>query len=151
MLAEAKPAPTDHAYLIAKGIQPQGILIDAAGRLVIGLRDIDGTIHTVQRIDARGNKRFLTGGIKTDHFAVIGKWRPGTPHLLVCEGWATGASIHEATGDPVVVAFDAGNLIRVTRVLRRRYRNIELTIVADNDAKADRADNPGVEAASQAA
>ena len=151
ILAEAKPAPTDHAYLIAKGIQPQGILIDAAGRLVIGLRDIDGTIHTVQRIDARGNKRFLTGGIKTDHFAVIGEWRPGTPHLLVCEGWATGASIHEATGDPVVVAFDAGNLIRVTRVLRRRYRNIELTIVADNDAKADRADNPGVEAASQAA
>ena len=151
ILAEAKPAPADHPYLIAKGIQPHGILTDAASRLVIGLRDIDGIIHTVQRIDARGNKRFLTGGIKADHFAVIGEWTADTPHLLVCEGWATGASIHEATGDPVVVAFDAGNLIRVTRVLRRRHRNIELTIVADNDAKADRADNPGVEAATQAA
>lgn len=151
ILAEAKPAPADHAYLIAKGIQPHGILIDGKERLVIGLRDIDGIIHTVQRIDARGNKRFLTGGIKADHFAVIGEWTADTPHLLVCEGWATGASIHEATGDPVVVAFDAGNLIRVTGVLRRRHSNIELTIVADNDARTDRADNPGVEAATQAA
>lgn len=151
ILAEAKPAPADHPYLIAKGIQPHGILTDAASRLVIGLRDIDGIIHTVQRIDARGNKRFLTGGIKADHFAVIGEWTADTPHLLVCEGWATGASIHEATGDPVVVAFDAGNLIRVTGVLRRRHSNIELTIVADNDARTDRADNPGVEAATQAA
>ncbi len=151
ILAEAKPAPANHPYLIAKGIQPHGILTDAASRLVIGLRDIDGTIHTLQRIDGQGKKRFLTGGIKADHFAVIGDWAPDTPHLLVCEGWATGASIHEATGDPVAVAFDAGNLIRVARVLRRRHRNIELTIVADNDAKADRADNPGVEAATEAA
>ncbi|MEY3702946.1 MAG: hypothetical protein RLZZ561_566, partial [Pseudomonadota bacterium] len=151
ILAEAKPAPADHPYLIAKGVQPHGILIDAAGRLVIGLRDVDGTIHTLQRIDAQGKKRFLTGGIKADNFAVIGDWAPDTSHLLVCEGWATGASIHEATGDPVIVAFDAGNLIRVARVLRRRHRNIELTIVADNDAKADHADNPGVEAATQAA
>lgn len=151
ILAEAKPAPADHPYLIAKGVQPHGILIDTSGRLLIGLRDIDGTIHTLQRIDGQGNKRFLTGGAKADNFAVIGDWTPDTPHLLVCEGWATGASIHEATGHPVVVAFDAGNLIRVARVLRRRHRNIELTIVADNDVKADRADNPGVEAATQAA
>lgn len=151
VLAAAKLVPADHPYLVAKGIQPYGILIDGEGRLVIGLRDIDGIIHTVQRIDTRGNKRFLTGGIKADHFAVIGDWTADTPHLLVCEGWATGASIHEATGDPVVVAFDAGNLIRVTGVLRRRHSNIELTIVADNDARADRADNPGVEAATQAA
>jgi putative DNA primase/helicase len=151
ILADAKPAPANHPYLIAKGIKPLGILIDTAGRLVIGLRDIDGVIHTVQRIDAHGNKRFLAGGAKADHFAVIGEWTEDTPHLLVCEGWATGASIHEATGEPVVVAFDAGNLIRVTRVLRRRYPNIELTIVADNDAKPDRTDNPGVAAATEAA
>ena len=151
ILADAKPAPANHPYLITKGVQPHGILIDAAGRLVIGLRDIDGIIHTVQRIDGDGNKRFLTGGAKADHFAVIGEWTEGTYHLLVCEGWATGASIHEATGEPVVVAFDAGNLIRVTRVLRRRYPNLELTIVADNDAKSDRTDNPGVAAANEAA
>lgn len=151
ILAEANPAPADHPYLIAKGVQPHGILIDTSGLLLIGLRDIDGTIQTLQRIDGQGNKRFLTGGTKADHFTVIGEWTADTHHLLVCEGWATGASIHEATGDPVVVAFDAGNLIRVARVLRRRHRNIELTIVADNDAKADRADNPGVEAATQAA
>ena len=30
--------------------------------------------------------------------------------FLICEGWATGASLHEATGLPVVAAMDAGNL-----------------------------------------
>jgi len=151
VLAEASPAPADHPYLVTKGIQPHGILIDAAGRLVIGLHDINGAIHTLQRIDQQGNKRFLTGGAKADHFAVIGEWAADTPHLLICEGWATGASIHEVTGDPVIVAFDAGNLQRVARVLRQRYPAIDITIIADNDDKPDRTDNPGVTAATQAA
>ena len=86
ILAGAAPAPTTHPYLQAKGILPHGLLVDADGRLVIGLRDIDGTLHTVQRIDAQGNKRFLAGGAKADHFAVIGDWDENTPHLLVCEG-----------------------------------------------------------------
>lgn len=151
VLAKASPAPADHPYLVTKGIQPHGILIDAAGRLVIGLHDINGAIHTLQRIDRQGNKRFLTGGAKADHFAVIGEWAADTPHLLICEGWATGASIHEVTGDPVIVAFDAGNLQRVARVLRQRYPAINITIIADNDDKPGRTDNPGVTAATQAA
>lgn len=151
ILASAASAPSTHAYLQAKGILPHGLLVDADGRLVIGLRDIDGALHTVQRIDAQGNKRFLAGGAKADHFAVIGNWDENTPHLLVCEGWATGASIHEATGETAVVAFDAGNLQRVTRVLRQRHPAIDITIVADNDDKPGRTDNPGVAAATQAA
>lgn len=151
ILAGAAPAPTTHPYLQAKAILPHGLLVDADGRLVIGLRDIDGALHTVQRIDAQGNKRFLAGGAKADHFAVIGDWDDNTPHLLVCEGWATGASIHEAVGETVVVAFDAGNLQRVARVLRQRYPAIDITIVADNDDNPGRTDNPGVAAATQAA
>lgn len=151
ILAGAAPAPPTHPYLQAKGIEPHGLMVDAEGRLVIGLRDIDGALHTVQRIDAQGNKRFLAGGAKADHFAVIGEWDDNTPHLLVCEGWATGASIHEAVGETAVVAFDAGNLQRVTRVLRQRYPAIDITIVADNDDKPGRTDNPGVAAATQAA
>jgi putative DNA primase/helicase len=150
-LAAAMSSPADHPYLVTKGIQPHGILTDAAGRLVIGLRDIDGAIQTLQRIDGQGNKRFLTGGAKANHFAVIGNWTPDTPHLLVCEGWATGASAHEVTGDPVIVAFDAGNLQRVARVLRKRYPTTDFTIVADNDDKPGRTDNPGLTAATQAA
>ncbi|MFA7587286.1 MAG: toprim domain-containing protein, partial [Novosphingobium sp.] len=151
ILASAVPAPSTHPYLQAKAIEPHDLLIDSEGRLVIGLRDIDGTLHTVQRIDAQGNKRFLAGGAKADHFAVIGDWGEDTAHLLVSEGWATGASIHEAIGEPVIVAFDAGNLQRVTRVLRQRHPAIDITIVADNDDKPGRTDNPGVAAATQAA
>ena len=151
ILASAVPTPSTHPYLQAKGIQLHGLMVDAEHRLVIGLRDIDGAVHTVQRIDAQGNKRFLAGGAKADHFAVIGDWDEDTQNLLVCEGWATGASIHEAVGEPVIVAFDAGNLQRVARVLRQRYLAIDITIVADNDDKPGRADNPGVTAATQAA
>lgn len=151
ILDSAAPAPPTHPYLQAKGIRPHDLLADADGRLVIGLRDIDGALHTVQRIDAQGNKRFLAGGAKADHFAVIGDWDDKTQHLLVCEGWATGASIHEAVGEPVIVTFDAGNLQRVSRVVRQRYPAIDITIVADNDDKPGRTDNPGVTAATQAA
>jgi hypothetical protein len=66
------------------------------------------------------------------------------------EGYATGATVHEATGDGVVVAMDSGNLIAVAPALRSRYPQAKLVVCADNDAKAD-GSNPGVEAARKAA
>ncbi len=53
--------------------------------------------------------------------------------ILLSEGYATGASLHMATGKPVAVAFDAGNLEPVARKLREKYPNAAITICADND------------------
>ena len=44
--------------------------------------------------------------------------------------FVTAASLFEASGWPVAVAFDAGNLQPVAEAIARRYRGIRLLIVA---------------------
>ncbi|MBL4558296.1 MAG: toprim domain-containing protein [Rhodobacteraceae bacterium] len=74
-----------------------------------------------------------------------------TGPVLICEGWATGASLHIATGHTVIAAMDAGNLMPVAEALRARFPEADLVLVADNDEKPDRDGNPGVEAARKVA
>jgi putative DNA primase/helicase len=151
----ARPAPDDHPYLLAKQVGPLGLRVDPRGHLLVPLQDFDGKLHSLETIGADGSKRFLAGGAKQGHFAVVG-WDP-TPlvepsgPLLICEGWATGASLHIATGHSVIVAMDAGNLLPVAKEFRARFAHTDLVIVADNDAKPDRDSNPGVVAAHKAA
>jgi putative DNA primase/helicase len=147
----AGPADPAHAYLVRKGVRPHGIRMEGLDVLIVPLVDIDGTIHTVQRIYEDGTKRFLTGGAKAGHFTPMGGPLAGAATILLCEGWATGATAHEATGLPVVAAMDAGNLKRVAPALREHFPDTLFVVLADNDAKPDRVDNPGVAAAMAAA
>ena len=147
----AGPADPDQAYLRRKGVQPFGIRMDMGGTLIIPLVDLDGTIHSIQRIYEDGSKRFLSGGAKADHFALIGGPLESAPAILLCEGWATGATAHAATDLPVVAAMDAGNLVRVAPLIQARFPDATLVILADNDLKPGRDTNPGVEAATAAA
>ncbi|MCC6008873.1 MAG: toprim domain-containing protein [Rhodobacteraceae bacterium] len=149
--AAASPAPDNHPYLVAKRVAPLSLRRDARGHLVVPLQDVDGHLHSLEFIAADGTKRFLAGGAKKGHFAVVGA-EPGplskpTGPLLICEGWATGASLHIATGHRVIAAMDAGNLMPVAEGLRARFPDADLVIVADNDVKPDRDSNPGVDAA----
>lgn len=151
----ARPAPDDHSYLTAKKVAPLGLRMDARGHLVVPLQDGDGRLHTVETIAPDGAKRFLAGGAKRGHFAVVGAepgplGEPNGP-VLICEGWATGASLHIATGHTVIAAMDAGNLMPVAEALRARFPAADLVLVADNDEKPDRNGNPGVEAARKVA
>ena len=115
------------------------------------LRDTAGTLHTIEFIAGDGTKRYLAGGAKAGHFCTIGGPLGASGAFLICEGWATGASLHEATGLPVVAAMDAGNLGPVAEQLRQSYPDAAITIVADNDDKPGRDINPGVNAATKAA
>jgi putative DNA primase/helicase len=97
---------------------------------VIPLR-ADGEIQSLQFINADGTKRFLTDGrIKGCYLSI------GSPQdvIYICEGYATGASIYEATGAAVVVAFNAGNLLTVSQAIRAKYPTIKLVMCADDDA-----------------
>lgn len=120
---------TTHHYLTNKGVKAYSIKqFDDA--LIIPLRD-DGEIHSLQFINADGSKKFLSGGrIKACYFSM------GKPKdvIYICEGYATGASIHEATCSAVVVAFNAGNLKSVAESMRDKFPAIKLVICADNDA-----------------
>lgn len=151
----ARPASDDHRYLVAKQAAPLALRMDAGRRLVVPLQDIDGRIHSVEFIAPDGAKRYLAGGAKKGHFAVVGAEPAPLPEptgpVLICEGWATGASLHMATGHRVVAAMDAGNLMPVAEALRARFPTAEIVLVADNDTKPDRDDNPGVAAARKVA
>jgi putative DNA primase/helicase len=80
------------------------------------------------------------------HFHLIGK---PAGRLYLCEGYATGATIHEATGAAVAVAFHAGNLKAVALVLREAHPGVELVVCADDDRHTE--GNPGVAHARAAA
>ena len=132
-----KTAPDDHAYLIRKHVQPHGLRIDAASRLVVPMY-ADGAIQSLQFIADDGGKRFLPGGRVSGCYYPIGK-----PEGVLCiaEGFATGASIREATGYAVAIAFNAGNLDPVARTLRAKFPDLLIVICADDDWKTD--GNPG--------
>jgi len=144
ILANASPARS-HEYLTAKGIQPHGVKCDGV-RLLIPMRDTAGTVHSLQSIAPDGDKRFHPGGKVTGCYFSIGK---PDGLLIVCEGFATGASIRECTGHAVAVAFNAGNLQPVAVALHSKYPALQIIIAADDDHLTP--GNPGLTKAQAAA
>lgn len=117
--------PGAHPYLHKKGVSAYGIRQDKHGNLLIPATDRQGKIHTLQFISPEGGKLFLAGGAKQSHFFTI----PGSgDKTYIVEGYATAATIHDATGATCVIAFDAGNLPRVAEQIEG-----QVFICADND------------------
>lgn len=102
--------------------------------------------------DERRDKDYLTDGRKQGCYAPLGKITPETPVILICEGYATGATLHDVTRLPVMVAFDAGNLEDVAQMLRDKLPGTKIVVCADNDQftvnkRTGKPWNPGLEAA----
>ena len=77
----------------------------------------------LQFIDNDGQKWFIAGGRARGCFYVI---TGVSDQVVVCEGYSfTAASIHEATGYAVGVAFSAGNLVEVASMIRRELNDGE--------------------------
>mgnify|MGYP003382022743 CR=1 FL=1 len=146
LVAATSPAPTDHPYLVRKGIAANGLLVGADGRLLIPMHDSTGALSSLQFIDAEGDKRFLTGGRVKGCSYTIGE--PGET-VCIAEGFATSAAIHAATGHAVVVAFTAGNLEAVATDCRKKWPKSRLVVCADDDAVT--VGNPGRTKATAAA
>jgi putative DNA primase/helicase len=138
-------ASDSHTYLVKKGVRSHGLRLHK-GLLVIPMRDSGGNLHSLQFIDGDGNKRFLSGGRKKGCYFALGS---PVESLCIAEGFATAAAIHESTGLPVAVAFDAGNLLTVALSLRKKFPNIKIILCADNDVETP--GNPGLTKAQEAA
>ena len=132
----------EHEYLVRKGIAAYDVRFSPAGALVIPMCDGSGQIHGLQIIHTaaaakkgrRPVKEYWPAGLaKKSHFHLIGA---PVGIILIVEGYATGASLHAATGLPVAIAFDAGNIGPVAAELRKRYPRAKLLICADDDAYA---------------
>ena len=116
-------------------------MFDESGRLW----NLQG-IFTEQHPEIEGTKHFLSGGRKSGLFFTLGE---PTNTLLICEGYATGATLHEQTGHQTFVAFDCGNLAHVAIAIRKQNPGKRIVICADNDAHLP--NNPGVTHAKKAA
>lgn len=144
--AQAGPADPAHLYLLAKGVQPH-ILRQIGDTLIVPLFDAFGLLWNVQRIHPDGTKRFRpgrAGGL----FSPIGDLTDPAI-ILICEGWATGATLHQETGHPVLCAMNAGNLLPVAKAARAAWAGADLVICADNDRFTP--GNPGIAKATEAA
>ncbi len=138
-------------YLVRKAVQGYGVR-HALDVLLVPLLDDSGRLCNVQRIFANGDKRFLLGGRVSGCFHVLGD-AASSAWLLIAEGYATAATLHQATGFAVAVAFNAANLKHVALALRQRYPDAKLLVCADDDheTEAKTGKNPGVTAAMAAA
>ena len=134
-----------HKYLMAKNVQPYKLRNDGF-KVVIPMYDQDRNICSVQTIDPNGEKRFFSGGRTDGAYFPIGK-----PNGVLCvaEGYSTAATIHEATGHAVAVAFSCENLQPVAEMLSRKFSNTKFIICADDDHEKEI--NVGMENAARAA
>lgn len=137
----------NHPYLTRKQIKPHGSYIDKYNALIIPLRNITGSIRTFQRITPEGFKSFLKGGEYQGHFHQFGIIKN---KVIICEGFATAASIFEATNIATISAMNSGNLKEVALKIRSKYgEKLQIVIAADNDEFVE--NNPGVTYAKKAA
>jgi putative DNA primase/helicase len=120
--------------------------------LLIPMTDEHGDIWNLQAIfpekhpELDRDKDFISGGRKAGLFFTIGE---PTDSLLIAEGFATAATVHEATGYQTFVAFDCGNLKAVALTIRRLNPGKRIIICGDNDRFTN--GNPGVTKAREAA
>jgi len=149
IFASALDATDDNPYCVRKGIKPYGLKEFKDKRtLLVPLRDAQGTLCSLQFIYADGTKRFKSNGrVQGAYYSFGGK---PVDTVLVCEGFATGASLFAALGHPVAVAFNAGNLEAVALALRGKLPGVQIIVCADND-RFNAVGNVGVERATAAA
>lgn len=134
-------------YLARKKVPAFGLRF-SRGSVVVPVRSVSGDLVGLQFIDGEGCKKFLTGTAKNGAFHLIGEVSADMP-IVVCEGYATGASIHCATNWPAVVAFDSNNLLPVSEAMRMLHPGAEIIVAGDNDVATE--GNPGLTKATAAA
>lgn len=123
-------------YLIKKNIKPNKIKFEGDNIIIPGY---DGSrICTLQIIQPDGTKLFLPGGkLNGSYYPIVATppegEKPDTGTFLICEGWATGESLHAATGLSVIVAWNAGNLLGAAKTIKAKYPDTRLVFCADND------------------
>lgn len=126
---EAKAGP--HAYLERKAISGEGSRV-SGDKLLIPMY-ADDRMWGIQTIDTDGGKMFQAGGRKKGCFCPLTTSKEPKDVIAIAEGFATAASVRAATGWPLLVAFDAGNLKPVAEAMRRKYPEARIVICGDYD------------------
>ncbi len=134
----------EHKYLTDKRVENHGLRLTSTNNLMIPLHTIIKSsdtgllvsrIRSLQYIFPDGTKKFASGGEVRGNIFLIGVEHhllPTLETLVICEGYATGASIYEATGLPCAVVFSANFCLTATTRLRA-ITNSKFLLALDND------------------
>ena len=144
--ANANPV-TSHPYLDKKSVKAHNIK-QLGDELLIPMYE-SRELKSLQHIQANGFKKFHAGGKTKGTYFTIGGKSSDEEVLCICEGYATGASIFEATGYPVAISFTASNLLLVAQSMRKKFPKARMVICADDDHKTE--GNIGIKKATETA
>ena len=122
-----------HPYLIKKNIKTHN-LKQISDQLVIPMYNVENKITSLQFINTNGKKRFKAGISTKNLFHLLGDFS-NKKEYIVCEGFATGASIYENTNIPIVVTFSANNCLLIGKAFQNLYPEKEGSLAVDNDKK----------------
>lgn len=147
-LLEASRTTTGNAYLTRKGLASLACQVLTtthkvatisyrAGDVLVPLHTPEGNLVNLQLINADGTKRTLKGGqVKGTCHTLEGK-NSASKRLWLVEGYATGLTVNQLTGDTVLVALSSVNLLSLASLVRERHPTQQLIIAADRDLNGD--------------
>lgn len=120
------------------------------GCLVLPACTMQGAVRNLQVItrakEGAPKKLFIKCGEKTGTYLKLGN---GQGAQLVCEGWATGCTLHKAAGLPVWVTWDCGGMYNFAVEMASDQQAGQFIFCGDDDAATD--GNPGKTKAEAAA
>lgn len=125
-----------HEYLKTKQVNSYGLRISSSGKLMIPAYTQDGDIQNIQKIyqvEDRFEKLFYPWPVSGLYYPVSAVAGKESDALLIAEGYATAASLRQATGLETWVAFSAGNLANIVKFARQKYSDRRIVICADYD------------------
>ncbi len=126
-------ANSNHPYLVTKRIKPFSAR-QIGKQLVLPIIDFSGNYWSLQYIAPDSEKRFLPKGVIANHFIPIRYECTQSLKILICEGFATGATLADVYPEFCVIATcNANNLKPVAINARIHLPKVELVICADID------------------
>ncbi len=127
-------ATIDNAYAAKKKVNPYYGL-QLRSYLILPIIDIHHNLQSLQYIKPNGFKQFKKNASPKNGMVWLSEPLPKDYRgvIRVCEGYATGCSIYESIGGPVVCALSASNLESIAIQLRTKYVLSQIKICGDND------------------
>lgn len=142
---ESVPA-IGHQYLTEKGIAAHGSRVDSNGWLITPLIGPDGAIQCLQGISPEGQKQFPFQGTVTGGFFILGgKVSEATEPVMFAEGFATAATVQQATGRVVICTYNGANMVVVAEFFAAKYPGKQFMVAGDDDH--GNKDNAGIKSA----
>ena len=130
------PATDSHPYLMRKGVSADPALrVTRNNRLVVPFYNQDGEFQSLQYIAEDGEKKLYSEAPKAGNFFITGGMPVNGQPILYAEGYATARSLTAATGFPVVMAIDAGNMRTIAEGFGQRFPDSPHFFMADMDLK----------------